>query len=271
MADSSPVKPKKLPFWGTLGAAYGAFFSNLGTILGLAGRWLIVLIPMYAAYTWFLYPQLFALYEAVHTGAPPPTDTSMTIIGVVFWLAILIPLSAIAVGWHRYLLRHEAPVQSSGFGFDHVTKSYAIAALIIGVIGHVPTVLQQLTAGGTSDLYKALQVIAIIGVYVALAITARLSIALPAIAVEGPGAKLSEAWAATRGNTIRLFFGLMLSVLPMIASSFLSFFLLGVIPDRMVYSIAASLTGIVSLLLLTIGVGYWSFAWRHFHNVTWQS
>ena len=195
----------------------------------------------------------------------------MTIIGVLFWLAILVPLSAIAVGWHRYLLRNEAPVQSSGFGFDHVTKTYAVAALIIGVIGHIPTALQQLTAGGTSDLQKTLQVIALIGVYVALGITSRLSIALPAIAVEGPGAKLSEAWKATRGNTIRLFFGLMLSVLPMIATSFLSFFLLGSRQDRMVYALVASLTGIASLLLLTIGVGYWSFAWRHFHNVTWQT
>ena len=240
MADTAATKPVKLPFWRTLGEAYGAVFGNLGTLLSLAGKWIVLLLPLYAVYNWLIHPQFLALARAVSSGLPPPSDGGMTtIMGALFWLIILIPLSAVAVGWHRFLLRNEKPGTATGVRLNDIVKQYAIAALIIGLIGQVPTVLQQLTAGWTGDGATAIQIIAFVGIWVALAISSRLSVALPAIAIAGPGSKFGEAWNASRRNTFRLLFGMLLSLLPMIAFSFLLFFLVGILPDRLSFALGS--------------------------------
>ena len=110
-----------------------------------------------------------------------------------------------------------------------------------------------------------------IGLLVVIAITTRLSMALPAIALEAPEATLSDAWRVTHGDMLRLLLGTLLTAMPsvvasIVLASWFSFAGTGALASQWSYTVLVGSLSVVALLLLTISVGFLSFAWRHFYE-----
>jgi hypothetical protein len=200
----------KLPFWRTLGQAYAAVFGNLGILFRIAGPWLLIIAPAYVAYLWLDYPTLVSIRTAARAGLVYQNTVENWILGAISWLALLVPVSALAVSWHRHLLLNETAPK--GFRFDGIVKRYAVVALIIGLFFYVPSLLIQAFTSFRGSLGQVFQLALKVLSLVALYASCRISIALPAVAVEGTLSTLSEAWSATRRNGWRLFFGSFLAV-----------------------------------------------------------
>lgn len=264
MAQTTAAQPTKLPFWRSIGQAYGSFFSQPGIMVTLAARWLLIIVPVYAAMNWWIHPTLRGLHRALETGRVPPHDPWSALVNLLGWLAMLVPMSVIAVGWHRWLLRGEPPEVANTRRFGGPVGPYVAMAAILAAIGHLPSLALQMVPPSNDGGVLALRFGISVAVWVAIAFTARLSVALPAIAVEGPGATMGEAWQATRGNTLRLLFGLLITLLPMLAISAGVFYVAAAVPDRLVFAVIGALLSLASLLLLAISIGFWSYAWRHF-------
>ncbi len=113
----------------------------------------------------------------------------------VLWLFVF---SWVAVAWHRYILKEEAPgllpPLRSDLVWPYLGRSVLIA-LILVVVAIPLSLVVGLVAGGSQSLVLA----GIMGLLMALAlgwIGTRLSLVLPARAVESP-MSFGESWAAT--------------------------------------------------------------------------
>jgi len=163
------------------------------------------------------------------------------------------------VGTHRMVLRGEDRTGTDYFRFDSATWKYIGYLILFGVVAAVGfLVLGAITAaiGAIGGILIAALVIAI---YI---VALRLSVFLPAVAIVDPAASLSRAWAETRGNTLRLFGGGLLVVLPaailsgIIGMIFLSSGFVGRL-------IGAILAGPVQALLVLISTIFISLAYDY--------
>ncbi len=144
MPDAIIARPPKLPFWRTVGQAYATVFRNLGIVFALARPWLPVLVAVTMLHSWWVYAAQLASFQAVESGVPPPGDFGGMIAGMVLWLAQLVPMSAIAVGWHRFLLRNEQPYSRSAGHLGGPLRDYAVVAAGLGLICYLPLVAGEL-------------------------------------------------------------------------------------------------------------------------------
>lgn len=269
MSETTEAPPPRLPFWRTLAEAYVAFYLNSGVLLALVRPWMTMLLPLYIVFAWWSYPSQLALEEAVGKGGSVPSDPVATIASMLQWMVLLVPMSAIAIGWHRLLLRGEFPGGDQSGRLAGPIYRYVAIAAVIGIVGYGPLLLFEFVPAPADDEGAPLKLAALAAVLAAFAITTRLSLALPAIAVEGPGADLQQAWRVTRHNTLRLTLGVLLSLLPVMAVGGVTVNAAGWLPDRLSYAVVVGVLGVVALLLLTISVGFCSLAWRHFYS-RWQ-
>jgi hypothetical protein len=93
-------------------------------------------------------------------------------------------------------------------------------------------------------------------------IIGRLSLVLTAIALGRTDIGLGDAWRATRGNTWRLFWGPIVRLLLLALPGLVVFMLARA--DRVVFAIAIAALELISILGGIVGVGFLSFAFRHF-------
>jgi hypothetical protein len=271
MSAMAEAAPAKLPLWRTIGESFAAWFQNLPELFRIAWIWLLVMAPIIFLFMWWQAPAMMEMMQNARAGRPDP-NPGMTLLTQALNGLILMPiLSSIAVAWHRLLLRGEH-VSGSYFRLDSVVIGYAVLLFVLALFPSVPSYLGQIYVAmtqrpGAFEIDAGALVVSSLCSIVALVVlifACRLFMVLPAKAL-GREISFGEAWAATRKNTWRLFWGYMICLLPLavIAGGF-GFWLMFAQPSRVV---TASFWTVLTLLWAVygmVGVGFLSLAYRFF-------
>jgi hypothetical protein len=211
------------------------------------------------------------LMQNARLGRPDP-NPGMTALMQAINSVILLPiLSSIAVAWHRLLLRDEH-VSGPYLRLDSVVIGYAVLFFLIALLFSVPQYLGQIYVAATQPpgaieigaAALAVQFVCSILTLLALFFGCRLFMVLPAKAV-GRDISFGTAWAATRKNGWRLFWGYMLSLLPFAAfAGGVGYWLSAAQASRLTAASVWTITTLLWSLFGMVGVGFLSLAYRHF-------
>jgi hypothetical protein len=271
MTAIAEALPAKLPLWRTIGQSYAIWFKNLPELIRIAWIWLLIMAPIIGLFMWWQAPALMELMQNARAGRPDP-NPGITALTQALNLIILLPiLSSIAVAWHRLLLRDEH-VSGSYLRLDVVVIGYAVLFFLIALLWSVPQYLGQLYVamtqrpGAVETDPGALAVTMICSILTLLAFFfgCRLFMVLPAKAV-GRDISFGDAWAATRKNSWRLFWGYMLCLLPFGAiAAGVSFWLSLAGPSRAAAAIFWTVQTLLGPLFGMVGVGFLSLSYRFF-------
>ena len=283
----------KLPLWETIRLSYASYFGNFGDVLRISWLWIVVTAPLMGLASWLEYSWMArAIDDLKRDGtlppdAPPapPLPVAMHGIGLAASVIFVLALLSIAVAWHRRLILDERP----GFSGSNVTSWtlwwYLGAILLVLLIGVLPLLLMgdgvfylmhaDALMGPPPRMVFALMFGVLIAVF---AVLARLLLVLPARATGDNGVTIRDTWMTTRGNTWRLALGLAATVvLPLFLVRVLLAGMAGFpaadllkleVPAFKLFAergAAANMAGVAFyLLILPIGIGFLSHAYRHF-------
>lgn len=271
MAEAAPAAPTKLPFWRTLGESYAVWFKNLPELIRIAWLWLLIMVPIVGLFMWWQAPAMIDLIQNARVGKADPSPAMTATMQAINSIILLPILSSIAVAWHRLLLRGEH-VSGPYFRLDSVVIGYAVLFFLIALLFSVPQYLGQIYLAltqppGATTIGPVAMAVSFVGSIlslIALFFGCRLFMVLPAKAL-GRDISFGTAWAATRKNSWRLFWGYMLSLLPFAAiAGGIGFWIAIAQPG---VAVAASIWTIVTLLWALfgmVGVGFLSLSYRHF-------
>jgi hypothetical protein len=271
MTAIAEALPAKLPLWRTIGQSYAIWFKNLPELVRIAWIWILVMAPIVGLFMWWQAPAMIELMQNARTGKLDPNPGMTTLMQAINSIILLPMLSPIAVAWHRLLLRDEH-VSGPYLRFDSVVIGYAVLFFLIALLFSVPQYLSQIYAAltqptGATEISPgalAVTLISSILTLIAMFFACRLFVVLPAKAL-GRDISFGTAWAATRKNSWRLFWGYMLSLLPLaVISGGIGYWIAIAQPSR---GVAASIWTIMTLLWALfgmVGVGFLSLAYRHF-------
>lgn len=285
---SNPPYPK-LPLWRTISLSYSTYFQYFIDALRASWLWLIVVAAITGILSWSQWSWMSTVMAATKPGSPPPfpehTPHPPGITALVGLEDIVLTLAgvSIAVAWHRLLILGEHP----GFSGSNVaTKSlwrYIGIGLAIALIVVLPiiaiifptfyfVVSAQHPMPGPPRAALTLLILVLFVIYlVATAVMLRLTLLLPARAAGNVSLTFRQTWNRTRGNTWRLFWGILATTLPPLV---LPIFLMRIGAPNVAVNggsdfvrqmTATSMFWVIYyLLMLPIGIGFLSHAYRHF-------
>jgi hypothetical protein len=129
MADTTAAAPPtKLPFWRTVGRAYAAPFVNFGSLVRAAWLWILLLVPVLLAISWFLAPLYTALADVSKADLDASTPVEIQLLSILPQLVVVPAVASIAATWHRLILNRERPA-GAYLRFDRSVWLYAHGGL----------------------------------------------------------------------------------------------------------------------------------------------
>jgi hypothetical protein len=186
---------------------------------------------------------------------------------------------SIAVAWHRLLILGERP----GFSGVNVATGnlwhYVGMGIVIFLISFLPALaivfsMSALLAPANEGVPTPTVIALALLLYAVGAVAAlRLSLLLPARAIADRGLTFRQTWVRTRGNTWRLFWGIVVTTVPPLLVAEIAFLVTvgRTLPDSFAsknFVTEMTAVGMVFsayyLLILPIGIGFLSHAYRHF-------
>lgn len=194
---------RNLPVWQMVGASYAFTARSFSQLIRISWLPILMMLPVFVLASWLVspwQPQAGQLSKDIIT-------EFMTALPGLVQLPFL---ASIAVAWHRLVLRQETV---SGWLYarcDATVWRYTGFGLFLNLLSYLPLILY---GGGTAEQKLLASVMTLVFVVFLLP---RIALSLPAIALER---ELDpwEAWRATSGNTLRLGFAGILSLLPLLA------------------------------------------------------
>jgi hypothetical protein len=195
---------RTLPIGPTISHMLSSTMNNLGFALRAQWPWVVVMAAIFA----FIglttnfpsngTPAENEVYFREHPGQLG-WFVFVLLIGI---LVAMLAFSSIAVAWHRYVLLDEVPQGMAKLRLDGTVWRYFGNLILIGLLLMVAALPLTILVG---LLIAANPVLGIIGalVYSALVmlpVIYRLSIKLPAIALERKDFRMGDAWKASAGN-----------------------------------------------------------------------
>jgi hypothetical protein len=287
--SSSPPYPK-LPLADTIGLAYSTYFEHFIDALRASWLWMAAVATITGVVSWRQWSWFSTAMAELKPGALPPALNHVSsppgfvaLAGVDNILLTLAGVS-IAVAWHRLLILGEHP----GFSGSNVATRdlwrYIGMGLAIGLIVMLPIVAiilpafyfilpLQHAAPGSPPAALFLLIPLFFGLYfVGIAVVLRLILLLPARAAGDLSLTFRQTWNLTRGNTWRLFWGFAATTVPPVLLMEIAFMVIS-LPNLATFAVegfakrmAATSTIFVVyyLLILPIGIGFLSHAYRHF-------
>ena len=294
-----PPPLPKLPVWDVVGLAYSDYFRHFVDVLRASWLWLILVAALYGVLSWKLWSLIGAVILDFGQRSPFPPffdPRAFLTIGVANLFLILAPIS-IAVAWHRRVILNERPPL---FPFNVLSGSfwrYVGIGVTIYLLAMLPMLLAFVLAAVTLSIagkgahpsVAFVLIPLILAAYVgAILILLRLSVMLPARAAGDTELSFAHCWRRTRGNAWRIFGGglICLGAPTMVAEIFLMPMAMpnpatlvaagpGAVPlffasTNFIMRMSAVMTFFVVFYLLTlpIGIGFLSFAYRHFFRET---
>lgn len=252
MTSVLPSPARKLPIWSTVAACYTIMLANLDELLRIAWFLLLIMVPLYFAAHWLAWSWTVE--------GQPIEGLAGSFFAALPNLIELPFLASIAVAWHRLLLRQEKFEGARYFRFDRIVWRYAGLSLALLVVCTGPIyVLPSPSSGRGPELvsFFGLFVFAMAMIVFALP---RLSLALPAIALDEE-VTLAQVWRATRGNTWRLAFAMLLCVLPVLLF-IVPISLVGDSTSRASSVLLRTADSLLNAILVTLGVTLLTLAYR---------
>ncbi len=212
--------PAKLPVWKTATESFRLTFQHLGDLLRFAWPWLLLLIAVSCALYWGLYP--------VEKAALAETGSGSNLLWISTLFVSTMIGAFIAVPWHRMLLLGEKNDLSASGHFASRKWRYALRALLMIALPMLPILAliqfypatsseEAATTADSIDLVAMMLPVVYFGSFIALMVLVnRMSLILPATALDHNDVGWVETWSITRGNTWRLFWSSFIVSMPLI-------------------------------------------------------
>lgn len=279
----------KLPLGQTISLSYSSYFRHFPEVLRASWIWLLLSVALSGAASWWQWSTLARTMADLKGGMRPEQliHQQSMLIGVALFanvvnLVFLVAGVSIAVAWHRYLILAEQPGLSgsnlvSGNFWRYVGAGLAIALMVLVpfLAVAVPAFLWLSSFAGAPPK-SGIVIVSLIALIVYIAgVTAflRLSLLLPGRAAGDLTLTFRHTWKQTRGNTWRIFWGLLACSVPAGLLVQIAFVAAVGFPNpvtlasdatiiRMVITNAVAL--ICYLLTMPIWIGFLSLAYLHF-------
>ena len=242
--------------------AVSSFRNNLSVAFALSWPWYVFVIPVSMA--------IFLLAGSSSAESPGKPSGLTVVATLLVALITMISAASIAVNWHRYILRDElSPSAGAALRLDGLVWRYFGNVLLISLIlfavmfiAGLPLILIA-AAGGAATL----AVILIFIIVVPLVGTAffRLAIKLPAVALGREDFSLTDAWEATRGNTLALFLLFLLNLLVLVGCVAILALLqailssLGIFGTIVEFTVQVALNWVLTIFSITILTSLYGF------------
>jgi hypothetical protein len=220
--------------------------------------------------------------------ALPPKPGELAMLLNVDNILLLLAGVSIAVAWHRLMILNERPGVS---GSNIATKNlwrYILVAIALFLTLFLPMAAIMLPtfyflppATGTAPPPAFLPLIRLffVAYLMGTAVTLRLTLLLPARAIGDTDLTFRQTWNRTRGNIWRLFWGIAVTTIPPLLIAQIGLLSMIGVPnpanfasDSFVARMTASRTVgmIYYLLVVPIGIGFLSHAYRHFFQAAME-
>jgi hypothetical protein len=268
--------------------SYSTYFHGFRTALQMSWPWLLLLAPLTGAASWLQMSWMAEVLANMKPGVPPRIPTEAAVLGNLSTVVMLFAGFSIAVAWHRHLLLNEAPDFSASNVVTRNLWRYIGMGIAICLIAGLPALIiivpvllwamphtTDVNAAPAGPILFLSALVVFIVYFVAFAATLRFSLLLPARAIGDLSLTFKEAWNRTRGNTWRIFWGIVVCTLPPLLAAEIAFLVLVGFPSPVVAVESAMpgrwvVAGIVFvsyyLLVLPISIGFLSHAYRHFYG-----
>ena len=196
---------RKLPVTAALRHAFNSTWHNLPFAFRVSWPWLVLLIPFSLYFTKDL-PEL----DPTTTDPAKQVEMAKAVLGFYATAAVsMLVYASIGVTWHRYILQDEQPQGMQSLRLDSIVWRYIGNTLLVAlfaVFSILPLaiifsiVLQVMGAPiqAVMPFYIALAIL------IALPVTYRFSLKLPAIAIGNKNFRFGDAWNVTRGSMPQL-------------------------------------------------------------------
>jgi hypothetical protein len=274
LADEELSYPK-LPLWHTIRLSYSTYFRRFNDALRASWLWLIIVAALTSVATsqWTWMATATANYTYFQTRK---IAEMIVLLGVYKALALFAGVS-IAVAWHRLLILDERPGMSGSNVTSKDLWRYILVGLALCLIYALPPIpFYALTFTGlnsTSPIMLLPFALCFVLQVASGVVFLRLLVLLPARAIGNADLTFRQAWNRTRGNFWRLLWGFLFTKLPPVLIVQVAFAALYGLPHpgdaleqgavtRM--TIFSTVGSIYYLLIVPIGIGFLSHAYRHF-------
>ena len=253
-----PTTLRKLPLLSLVSQAYRTPLVHFRALARASWLWLALILPSTFLVYWTTW--------SWHPNAQSGNDYA----GIaILWAEIIVPLpflSSIAVAWHRFLLREEQVPSNLYLRLDRVVWSYALICLMYWASALVwPTCVllwpEIYEAETTVRVAATATAIFLAGVF--LVVGTRVSVMLPAVALEKHEVSWRHVWTTTRSNTWRLALGALLCIVPLLAGEQALFWYIWS-DHRVGHALQATGHILLNAILVIVGVSFLSFTYRWF-------
>jgi len=279
----------KLPLGATISLSYSSYFRNFADVLRASWLWLVLAAPLSGIVGWLQGSWYAEAVASMKQGFPsqiPSKPLQMTVLGSLDNLLLVIAGISIAVAWHRRIILGERP----GFSGSNVIAEsfwrYVWVGILTGLIVGIPALsivvttlyfgFRSTTGGASAQAFWWFTTLMMPALFViclaAAAVFLRLSLLFPARAAGDVELSLKQTWHRTSGNAWRMIWGVVVcAVLPLLAAQIIVLLLVIRSPVMLAdhaFAVQSAAIGAISmiyhLLILPIGIGFLSHAYRHF-------
>jgi hypothetical protein len=259
----------KLPVGRTIKLAYASYVQGFGEILRISWVWLLICAMLPVVANWVR--QSWTLGMRSNNALTYATALIVLLSGV-----------SIAVAWHQRIILGEQRGSTCRNIITTAFWRYIGVGLLFGLIGAAPNVVMGFATESMVAEVRPLAQWQIFGMAiasgvlhgVAFAIIVRLSLMLPARAIGDRTVGSKKAWSSTRSNTWRMLAGsaacivlpaLLLRIVEPAAFRAIMISPTGELTIPIVWiTTLFSLTNVINLLTIPLGIGFLSLAYQHF-------
>ena len=193
--------PRQLPAGACLRHAISSVRNNIFYAFRISWPWYAVFVPIVIV--------LSSLLGLATSGNPEVNPVFAFLINLAIAAVTMLAFASIAVNWHRYILLDEVPQAREIFRLDDKTWRYfgnllliLLALVAAGFVIGLPLGLIGAVLGAVEAL-MFLMIVVIVPVIGVLAL--RLSVKLPAVALDRRDFRMRDAWKVTSGNNLPIF------------------------------------------------------------------